>query len=170
MAFDDFTNGFCVEQTSGRRNERKQCCATSRPHRPSGRGISSSVAGCAVIRSHPRNTSQRWKDYLAYGAILSGCTMHRRHWCPTLTLQPVLASDGSDQGFRQDERHGRSISINHKTPSISLAELEGGEAAINAVFNGLQFVVGAGFHHTPTGNDDDSIHVPHGGKPVGDDK
>ena len=52
----------------------------------------------------------------------------------------------------------------------SVAELQGGEAAVNAVFHGLQFLVGARFHDTPASDDDDSIHVPHGGEPMGDDK
>jgi len=53
---------------------------------------------------------------------------------------------------------------------ISLAELQGGEAPVNAVLNGLQLLVGAGFHDTSAGDDDDSIHLPHGGEPMGDDK
>ena len=54
--------------------------------------------------------------------------------------------------------------------STSLAELQGGEALVNAVFQGLQFLVGAGFHDPAGGDDDDSIHVPHGGEPVRDNE
>src|SRR5207249_11504793 len=52
----------------------------------------------------------------------------------------------------------------------SLAELQGGETLVHAVFNGLQFVVGAGFCNMSAGDDKNPIHVPHGGQPVSDDK
>ena len=53
---------------------------------------------------------------------------------------------------------------------ISLAKLQRGEASVSAVGNGLQFFVGAGFHDTSAGDDNDSIHMPHGGEPVSDDE
>src|SRR4051812_37619829 len=56
------------------------------------------------------------------------------------------------------------------TDAASLAELQGGEAAVDAVFDGLQFRVRAGFHDPSAGDDDDAIHVPHRGEAVGDDK
>ena len=52
----------------------------------------------------------------------------------------------------------------------SIAELQGGETAVNAVIHGLQFLVGAGFHDAPARDHDDSINVPHGGEPMGDDE
>ncbi len=38
------------------------------------------------------------------------------------------------------------------------------------MFNGLQLVVRAGFHNPSVGDDENPIHVPHGGEPVSDDK
>src|SRR5208282_5115633 len=52
----------------------------------------------------------------------------------------------------------------------SLAELEGGEPLVGAVWNSLQFLVRARFHHLSAINDNDPIHMPHGGEPVRDDK
>src|ERR1017187_7547816 len=52
----------------------------------------------------------------------------------------------------------------------SLAELQGGEASVNPIFHGLQFLVGAGFYDPSAGDDDDSIHMPHGGESVRDDE
>jgi hypothetical protein len=48
--------------------------------------------------------------------------------------------------------------------------LQGGQSLVSAVCNGLQFVVDAGFHDPSASDDNDSIHMPHGGEAVSDDK
>jgi hypothetical protein len=56
------------------------------------------------------------------------------------------------------------------SPSTLFAELQRGQTPVNSGLQGLQFLVRAGFHDPSACDDDDSIHVPHGGEPVGDDE
>ena len=55
----------------------------------------------------------------------------------------------------------RLISRQRDVGSTSLAELQGSEVPVNAVFNGLKFIVGFGFRDTAVGDDHDLVHVPH---------
>jgi hypothetical protein len=52
----------------------------------------------------------------------------------------------------------------------SIAELQRRESTVDAVLNGLQFVMSAGLNNTPLGNDKNPVHVSHRGEAVGDNE
>ena len=96
-------------------------------------------------------------------------------------FRPSSASSGRGSGRRsnwpiagisvvQDRRGHQPQPPQGPHAASSLPKLQGSPAPVNAVAHRLQFLMGPGFHDLPTNDDDDSIHVPHRGEPVRDDK